>query len=284
MKVEEKLTKESFFGFTGNKLVEKKTKYQKLEIWETKEFGKVLRLDDKFMTSEKDEFYYHEIFAHPAAFTVKEPKNVLIIGGGDGGLAKQLLKHSSIEKIIIAELDEEVINVSKEYLLKVHENSFDDKRVTVVIGDGLELIENHKELFDLIYYDLTDLDTPAKDLYDKKCLEKISKKLNRNGCLTLHLGASIHHESMHEKIKELLRDIQDVFKSSSFYGAYVPLYGSYWPMVVASNGVSAKYLTEASIERKMNENFKSLNYYSPNIHKAIFTLPPFYLKMINETK
>lgn len=283
METYENLTKTSFFGFRGEKILEEQTRYQFLEIIENEEFGKILKLDNKFMTSEKDEFFYHESMVHPAAFALSNPKNALIIGGGDGGLAKQLLKHSSIQKIIIAELDERVIEISKEHLFKIHENSFDNEKVEVVIGDGLKYIEETKEEFDLVFLDLTDIDTPAKHLYNRECLEKISEVLSNNGCLVMHLGAPITFDSVTEDVKKTIETINNIYRRTSYYGCYVPLYGSYWPMVVASHGVDVKNLTEAAIKRKMSatDKFKNLKYYNPKMHGAMFSLPNFYLNLLN---
>lgn len=282
METTENLTQSSFFGFKCEKILEEQTKYQKLEIFDTVEYGKVLKLDDKFMTSEKDEFFYHEAMVHPATFALNNPKKALIIGGGDGGMAKHLLMHESIEKIVIAELDERVVEVSKEFLYKVHENSFGNDKVQVLIGDGMKFVENTKEMFDIVFLDLTDINTPAKHLYDKECLEKVSKILTKNGCLVMHLGAPVCIESSHDSIKKTIGVIKDIYRRTCFYGCYVPLYGSYWPMVIASHGTDASKMSEMSIKRKMGDNFKKLKYYNPRIHDTLFSLPNFYLNLISE--
>lgn len=284
MLTKENLTNNSIFGFEAEKIMEEKTYYQNIEIWDSKEFGKILKLDDKFMTSEKDEFFYHESLVHPVCFAMCNPESALIIGGGDGGVAKQLLKHSSIKKIVIAELDEKVIEVSKKYLYQVHENSFDDKRVSVIIGDGIDYMKQTNEKYDVVFFDLTDIDTPAKELYTKECLEIVSSVLSTNGCMVLHLGAPICFESTHEEVKKVVKSVKDVFRRTAFYGAYVPLYGSYWPMVVASQTLDVKYLSTMAVSRKMKDDFQDLKYYNPQMHANMFAIPQFYLNLVNSIK
>ena len=147
------------FGFwiRASKLIASaESEFQKIELFSTPKFGKVLRIDNYFMTSEKDEFFYHENMVHPAMLSHPNPKKILIIGGGDGGAAKEYLRHPSVEKIIIAEIDSVVIDFCKEHLSKVHGDSFSNSKVEVKICDGKKFIEESSDQFDIILLDLTD--------------------------------------------------------------------------------------------------------------------------------
>ncbi len=139
---------------------------------DTPSFGRVMRLDDHFMTSEGEEFFYHECMAHPAAMAHPDPQQVLVIGGGDGGLAEELLKHNTVQRLVLAELDEAVIEVSKAQLQRVHNGVWDDPRLQLQIGDGMAYVDSTTDRFDLILLDLTDPHTPAGSLYSPEAFER----------------------------------------------------------------------------------------------------------------
>src|SRR5690606_33134292 len=144
--------------------LEQRTRFQDMEVHESPQFGKLFSLDGCFMTSEKDEFYYHENIIHPAAVAHPAPKKVLVIGGGDGGSAEELLKHPSIEQVTLVELDDQVIVVAKAHFQSIHRGAFDDPRLKLVLGDGLKYIAETNEKFDLIVLDLPDPIGPAEAL------------------------------------------------------------------------------------------------------------------------
>jgi spermidine synthase len=189
----EQLTPHARFGYRATALQTLQTPYQKLELLQTPQFGKVLRLDDCFMTSEGEEFFYHEALVHPAAMAHPAPRKALILGGGDGGAAEELLKHPSIERVVLAELDEAVVQFSRQHLQAVHRGALDDARVEVCIGDGLALMEATDERFDLALMDLTDPDTPASALYAPDSLARMKRVLAPGGALVLHLGSPVFH-------------------------------------------------------------------------------------------
>ena len=152
----------SVYGFRfDRRLLTRQTPYQLLEVLESKHLGRTLRLDGCFMTSDADEFFYHETLVHPAALAHPDPRSALVIGGGDGGALEELLKHRTIERATLVELDREVVDVSREYLPKIHRGALDDQRVTLRFEDGMKFVSTTDERFDLIYLDLTDPGTPA---------------------------------------------------------------------------------------------------------------------------
>ena len=123
-------------------LAEIQSPYQRVEVYDTQQFGKLFRLDGRLMTSEGDEFFYHECMTHPAALAHPNPESILVIGGGDGGSSEELLKHPSVQRIVVAELDPVVIDISKKWLGAIHKDAFEDPRLEVKIGDGFEFVKS----------------------------------------------------------------------------------------------------------------------------------------------
>jgi spermidine synthase len=143
------------------RLAHAKSPFQDIEVLET-DFGRTLRIDDYFMTSDKDEFFYHENMIHPAGIAHYAPKRALVIGGGDGGAAEEYLKYSSMEEVVMVEIDRVVVDFCKEHLPLVHRGAFDDSRLKVVIADGKKYVEDCQEQFDLMMLDLTDPFGPSE--------------------------------------------------------------------------------------------------------------------------
>lgn len=146
-------------------LYEKKTEFQNLSIFENEAFGKVLTLDGVIQLTERDEFIYHEMLTHVPIFSHGNIKTVLVIGGGDGGIVREVLKHKTIEKVVLVDIDRYVIELSKQYLPKISDGAFDDPRLEVVIGDGSEYVKTQEKAFDLIICDSTDPIGPALVLF-----------------------------------------------------------------------------------------------------------------------
>ena len=274
----EQLTPHARFGYRATALQTLQTSYQKLELLQTPQFGKVLRLDDRFMTSEGEEFFYHEALVHPAAMAHPAPRKALILGGGDGGAVEELLKHPSIERVVLAELDEAVVHFSRQHLHAVHRGALDDARVEVCIGDGLALMEATDERFDLALMDLTDPDTPASALYAPDSLACMKRVLAPGGALVLHLGSPVFHGP---QVAELVRSLRQQFAVVRCYGLYIPLYGAYWGLAVASDELDplepkAQQLAERLRQRKVRD----LQYYNEQVHGALFALPNYYRELL----
>lgn len=274
----EQLTPHARFGYRAAVLQTQQTPYQKLELLQTPQFGKVLRLDDCFMTSEGEEFFYHEALVHPAAMAHPAPRKALILGGGDGGAAEELLKHPSIERVVLAELDEAVVQFSRQHLQAVHRGALDDDRVEVRIGDGLALMEATDERFDLALMDLTDPDTPASALYAPASLARMKRVLAPGGALVLHLGSPVFHGA---QVAELVRSLRQQFAVVRCYGLYIPLYGAYWGLAVASDELDPLELKAPQLaERLKQRKVRDLQYYNEQVHGALFALPNYYRELL----
>lgn len=276
--VMEQLTENAAFGFRAHNVQRQNTPFQTLEMLDTPSFGRVMRLDDHFMTSEGEEFFYHECMAHPAAMAHPDPQQVLVIGGGDGGLAEELLKHNTVQRLVLAELDEAVIEVSKAQLQRVHNGVWDDPRLQLQIGDGMAYVDSTTDRFDLILLDLTDPHTPAGSLYSPEALERMRRVLNPGGALVLHLGSPVFHA---EQVRALSQTLKATFAQVACYGTYVPLYGAYWGMAVCSDSLQPTAVSAAQIEERLAaRGVTDLQYYNADIHGALFALPNYYRKLV----
>ena len=276
--VMEQLTENAAFGFRAHNVQRQHTPFQTLEMLDTPSFGRVMRLDDHFMTSEGEEFFYHECMAHPAAMAHPDPQQVLVIGGGDGGLAEELLKHNTVQRLVLAELDEAVIEVSKAQLQRVHNGVWDDPRLQLQIGDGMAYVDSTTDRFDLILLDLTDPHTPAGSLYSPEALQRMRRVLNPGGALVLHLGSPVFHA---EQVRALSQTLKATFAQVACYGTYVPLYGAYWGMAVCSDSLQPTAVSAAQIEERLaTRGVTDLQYYNADIHGALFALPNYYRKLV----
>lgn len=273
------LNPNSAFGFRASRRLETmRSKYQTIEVFETPQFGKLFRLDGQYMTSEHDEFFYHEPLVHPAALSHPAPRHVLVVGGGDGGSSEELLKHPSIESVTVAELDEDVVRIARRHLSSVHRGAFDDPRVHLEIGDGFEFVRRSRQRYDLIVLDLTDPETPARQLYGAEFFELVSSRLTENGAMTLHIGSPIYSP---DRVRQTISTLRSVFTTVRPMGLYIPLYGAYWGLAVASHSLDPLQRTAADIERMLGERgITDLRYYNGAVHSALFALPNFYRELV----
>lgn len=258
---------------SSKRLLEQRTRFQDLEVHESPQFGKLFTLDGIFMTSEKDEFYYHENMIHPAAIAHAEPKTALIIGGGDGGSAEELLKHPSIERVTMVELDDQVIEVAKAHFHSIHRGVFDDPRLQLVIGDGLKFLAETKEKYDLIVLDLPDPVGPATELYEEAFYRDCARALAPGGAMTLHLGSPV---SCPDRVRAHTERLANVFGIVRPYVAFVPLYGALWGMACCSDTLDPVAISAEEVENRLAERkVRELQYYNGQTHHAVFALPNF---------
>jgi len=207
-KIFEKLNADSGVYFTGALVEKRQTLFQALEIYETPQFGRLLRLDGCNMTSERDEFFYHENLVHPALSAHPHPVAALVIGGGDGGSCEEILKHSTIEQVHLVELDADVIEVAKEYFANVHHGVFANPKLKVTIGDGAAHLRGSLRKYDFIALDLTDPAGLAAELYTADFFRHCLHALNREGILSVHIGSPIAHP---QRVSASMKNLRDVF-------------------------------------------------------------------------
>ncbi|MCC6193831.1 MAG: polyamine aminopropyltransferase, partial [Burkholderiales bacterium] len=216
-----------FFVRTARQYERFTSPYQTVEVHETVPFGKLFRLDGCFMTSERDEFFYHENLVHLAAITHPRPERALVVGGGDGGSAEEILKHPSVKSVTLAEIDLAVVDISRKYFTAVHRGALDDPRLTLLIEDGFAFVHKTTEQYDLIVLDLTDPGGPSKPLYTPEFYRACAARLTPMGALTLHIASPVAHP---ERIRATLAGLRGAFAVVAPYLTSVPLYGGMWMM------------------------------------------------------
>ena len=270
------------FGFwvrSSGRLAYAKSDFQDVEVIQTG-FGKTLRIDDYFMTSDKDEFFYHENMIHPAGISHAAPKRALVIGGGDGGAAEEYLKYPTMEEVVMAEIDEVVVDFCKEQLPDVHRGAFDDPRLKVLITDGKKYVEECQDQFDLMMLDLTDPFGPAEALYRVDFLNHCKRILGPDGVLSMHLGSPVTRPNVFHRVYSSLSSVFSIVRP---YLVYVPLYGAIWGMATASDKTDPLLLDPKSVEDRLKDRAIShLQYYNGDTHRGVFGLPNYVKSIIGQ--
>ena len=270
----ERLTDDwGFFIRSARRLESFRSRYQAVEVHDTVPFGRLFRLDGHFMTSEQDEFYYHENLVHVAALAHPEPRRALIVGGGDGGSAEELLKHPSMAAVTLCEIDAAVVDISRRYLAQVHHGALDDPRLTLEIGDGFAYVRESTALYDLIVLDLTDPGGPSTPLYTAEFYRACAARLAPGGAMTLHLASPVAHPA---RIRDGLARLREAFPRVTPYLASIPLYGGLWMMACASATLDPAGLSAPEADRRIAQRgISRLRYYNGDMHRAALALPNF---------
>lgn len=264
------------FGITmkiNKTLHTEQTDFQYLEMAETAEWGNMLFLDGMVMTSEKDEFVYHEMVAHVPLFTHPNPENVLVVGGGDGGVIREILKHPSVKKATLVDIDGKVIEYSKKFLPTIA-SGLEDPRVEVIVGDGFMHIAESENEFDVIMVDSTEPVGPAVNLFSKGFYAGISKALKEDG---IFVAQSDNPWFKADLIKQVQSDVKEIFPITSLYLANIPTYPSgLWAFTIGSKKYNP---LEVPAERFHEIDTK---YYTSELHRAAFVLPKFVKELTGE--
>ncbi|HKI63453.1 MAG TPA: polyamine aminopropyltransferase [Burkholderiales bacterium] len=267
-----------FYIKARRRIGEWQTRFQKMAIFDTAQYGKLFRLDGFNMTSEKEEFVYHENLIHPALAAHNAPKKVLVIGGGDGGSSEEALKHPSVEQVTMVEIDEDVIRVAKEHFGAVHNGVFDNPKLRLLIEDGMRFVRETSEKFDLIALDLNDPMGPAEALYSTEFFQQLRHTLAPGGALVLHIGSPVARP---DRVAELAQRLNGVFRIVRPYTMYIPLYGSLWAMAVCSDKLDPKAFTADEIDRRIEQRkLQDLRYYNGETHEGVFALPNYVRDLV----
>ncbi|MHA2621126.1 MAG: fused MFS/spermidine synthase [bacterium JZ-2024 1] len=201
-------------------ILRRQTPFQDLLLFHNPFWGKVLVLDGAVQLTERDEFFYHESLAHPPLLTVENPKNILIIGGGDGGLAEEVLKHP-VQKVTLVDIDPEVVQIARAHLASVHKNAFNDSRLQIDIADANRWIRESTDTYDVILMDVTDPAGPSESLFSRDTLRVIAEHLSPEGALALQFGRYFDPPPL---LNALEPDLRQLFAWSTVYAAPVPAY------------------------------------------------------------
>lgn len=276
-RIDEVLNADSGVYFTGTLIERRRTAHQLLEVYDTPELGRMFRLDGYNMTSERDEFFYHENLVHPALIAHPHPRTALVIGGGDGGSAEEILKHATIEHCDLVELDGEVIEVAKQYFSRVHRDVFANPRLRVTVGDGLAWLRRPPCRYDFIALDLTDPVGPSSPLYTPEFFADCRAALSESGAMVMHIGSPVAHPA---RVRESLDYLSRIFASVAPYFVHIPLYGSTWGFAVASATLDPAGLGATEVDARLAaRGVGDRQYYNGAIHQALFTQPE-YLKAL----
>jgi len=245
-----------------------KSEFQEIEVVESQSFGKILLIDEVIMLTEADEFCYHEMIAHVPLCVHPKAKKVLVIGGGDGGTVREILKHDSVNEVDVCEIDEKVIEISKRHFPYLA-NSFDDSKVKIYCEDGNKFVKSHKDEYDIIIVDSSDPIGPAEVLFRREFYEAMFQALKDDGIVVAQAESFFYHQKI---IKSLFSFIRDIYPISEYYYTLVPTYPS---GIIGFTFCSKKYHPINDFNEIEALKLNNLKYYDRGIHKAAFNLPTF---------
>lgn len=265
----------------GDPLVEERTKFQDLMIFDSTHNGRVLILDGVVQLTTRDEDSYSEMLSHVPLFELDSPKHVLIVGGGDGAVAEEVLKHKDIVQVDLAEIDERVIETCKSHFPEVNKTAFEDSRFNINIVDAAEFIKRpeSKSKYDLIISDRPDPIGPAEALFSRNFYEQLLEALSPGGVAVFQTGTPF---SQADELEETSRLLKDIFPCSGTYLTVTPTYlGGYMALTWASRGFqlgSPQSLQDA--QTRYAKSGIQTTYYNDEIHHACFALPQWIKQLV----
>jgi len=252
-------------------LYKKKSKYQEILVIQNDYFGKMLILDGIVQLTEKDEFFYHEMLTHVAMHVHPQPQRVAVIGGGDGGVVREVLKHSTVEKLYFVEIDEEVVKISKQFFPTIS-CGIDNPKVELKVMDGADFIKQHPEGLDVIIVDSTDIIGFARSLFTEDFFRTVYRALTSEGLFVTHC------ESLHFHL-DIVAEVQHILKRAfpvvDLYTAPLATYpGNWWAFAIGSKSLDP---------REVNRPFElDTRYYDEEIHRQAFIPPKLYGKLMQK--
>jgi spermidine synthase len=258
-------------------LYDSATGHQRLQVFENARFGRVLTLDGVVQTTEGDEFIYHEMMAHVPILAHGRVRRVLIIGGGDGGMAREVLRHRAVEHVTMVEIDAGVVDFSKRYLPSLSAGAFDDPRLTLVIADGAAFVAESREAFDVILVDSTDPIGPGEVLFTDTFYGRARARLTPGGILVTQNGVPFLQPG---ELTNTLRALQALFRDASCYLATIPTYAG-GPMAFGWGTDSrARTVSLSALRERFAASGLAPRYYTPEVHKAAFALPGYVARLV----
>ncbi|WP_119328603.1 polyamine aminopropyltransferase [Cysteiniphilum halobium] len=256
-------------------LFEHNTSHQHLMIFNNPTFGRVMTLDGVVQTTTADEFIYHEMLVHVPMFAHGDINSVLIIGGGDGGILREVLRHKTVESVTLVEIDQAVIEMCQHYFPKHSQGAFDDKRVNIVIDDGAKFVKEITQKYDLIICDSTDPMGCSVVLFQKPFYTACKKALNDKGIMVTQNGVMYFQL---EQLRNTKYSFEELYKDYSFYKAAVPTYvGGDMAFGWASDEPRYRIQTLESLTKRFDVSGIKTRYYTPKIHIGAFALPQYVI-------
>ena len=259
-------------------IVSVKSDFQKIDVFDTPEFGRVLVIDDYIMLTEKDEFIYHEMITHVPMAVNPNIKKVLVIGAGDGGTVRELTRYNSLKRIDMVEIDRKVVEICKEFIPQTA-SKLDDKRVNLYFEDGLKFVKTKKNEYDLIIVDSTDPIGPGEELFSLEFYENCFNALVDDGILGNQHESPYYPEDA-ETMQRTHKKIESVFPIATVYQAHIPTYGSgHWLFGFASKKFNP--VTDLN-EVLWNSLRLETNYYNTDLHKGSFYIPNYVKRLLEK--
>jgi spermidine synthase len=259
-------------------LYDSRTDLQRIVLFENPQFGRVMTLDDVVQTTERDEFIYHEMLTHVPILAHGAVRQVLIVGGGDGGMLEEALKHRAVERVTMVEIDRGVVDLSRKYLPAICGNAFDDPRTDLVIADGVEYVGQCERKFDVIIVDSTDPVGPAEVLFSDRFYRRCKACLTPGGILVTQNGVPFLQGA---EIAGTVRLLRPIFADTTCYLAAVPTYmGGPMAFGWASDAADLRTVPLEKLEQRCAAAGIDTRYYTPAVHRAAFALPGYVAKLI----
>jgi len=262
-----------------------KTKYQFIECFYNQFLGKVLFLDKKIQSAQIDEYIYHESLVHPALFTHPAPRKVLVLGGGEGATIREVLKHSTVEKVTMVDIDKDLVKVCQKYLPEWSEGAFSNSKTDLIFGDARRFIEETQERFDVIISDLTEPveEGPSVHLFTNEFFKEVYKALKVDGLFVLQAGST--DTFYNQFFCSLAKTLEKIFPFVLPYWTFVLSFGMPWGFVLASKKENPLKLDEDEILKRIrNRGIKKLKFYHSGFHKGYFALPLYLIKNLKKGK
>ncbi|CUU23005.1 spermidine synthase [Duffyella gerundensis] len=259
-------------------LYREKTAHQDLIIFQNAAFGRVMALDGVVQTTERDEFIYHEMMTHVPLLAHGAAKKVLIIGGGDGAMLREVSRHTAIEQITMVEIDAGVVTFCKQYLPNHSAGAYDDPRFNLVIDDGVNFVTQTDEKFDVIISDCTDPVGPGESLFTSEFYAGCKRALNENGIFVAQNGVCFLQQ---DEALNSHRKLSHYFSDVSFYQAAIPTYyGGIMTFAWASDNPALRQLDAAILQHRFTAAGLNCRYYNAAIHTGSFALPQYLLNAL----
>lgn len=253
---------------------------QDIALFETPGFGRVLTLDGVIQVTTGDEFIYHEMLAHVPIYAHGAVRSACVVGGGDGGMLREILKHPSITQAVLVEIDSAVVDFCREHLPSVSAGAFDDPRTEIVIADGIAFMAETERTFDLIVIDSTDPIGPGGVLFSESFYKDCARCLNPGGIVVNQNGVPFLQG---EEVTDTWRRRRPHFADVGFYLAAVPTYvGGFMALGWASNSPAPRAASLETIGARFDAAPVATRYYTPDVHKAAFALPPYVQAFIQD--
>ncbi len=251
-------------------LHESRSQFQRLRVVRNAFFGRMLVLDDAVQTTEADDFIYHELLSHVPLCAHPEPKRALIVGGGDGGLLREALRHP-LEHVTMVEIDGEVVEVTRRWIPSIPQDAFEDPRVELRVADGVRFVEESEVGFDVAMVDSTDPKGPSLGLFSSEFYGRLAAMLGSRGVLAVQSGSPLYQK---ELIALVARNMRPHFRWVRHYLGHVPTYpGVLWSFTVGANGRDPIEVPDEEIAGRMSAI--PTKYYTPRAHRGLFEFPPY---------